>query len=254
MRYVRFAGFIGLVISTVLIATFAQGESAREPVPAPKDQKFLSADDVLLVSWYESYCPSVRLKEKYKPGIDCEPIYTGFGEKAYAILELYNNDGSLWQEFDRHPSSAHRGSLKQDGFLPFANIPAEWGSPVMRVVAYSDHWFKVEVNETTRAIKFAPRFGEMWRTISWEYFIDGNYGSFKIDGKRTKLLDSIGGKPIPEFDHGEELELYTFRIDGDWIELQPKFDNPKEVKGWVRWRDGRKFLVGIGFIPFNGTN
>lgn len=63
-----------------------------------------------------------------------------------------------------------------------------------------------------------------------------------IDCSNVKFLDAINGNPIPEFDGQTGLELSVDIIEGDWAKVILRRDD-KLHYGWVRWRDGRNFLV-----------
>ena len=238
----KFHASVWIVLSFVAFAAFTTGvvgqnATDKASVPAPREEKFAPGGDFAVVPWHAARCPIGNYK--FEVRVDCEEFRGA--SKAYEIHFLVNENGETWNEISRIASNPkHPNRTKKPGFKPVGMIHGEWGSVAMRLVGVSDNWYEVEVNYETRETMYAPRFGEMWRAVSWALVLDQH--TVTITGQSVKILDSVDGKPIPELDVLPGLEALVENIEGDWAKVILRRDD-KLHYGWVRWRDGRKFLV-----------
>ncbi|MBX3295578.1 MAG: hypothetical protein KF762_07690 [Acidobacteria bacterium] len=228
-----------LFVSFAALTNGVLGQNAtdKSSVPAPSEEKFEPGGDFAVVNWYDSGCPVGNYK--FESGVDCEE--SPRWNHTQQLHLLYDRNGKIWNEISRNPQNPKHPSLaKKEGFKPVGMFLGEWGRVVLRLVAVSEHWYEVEVNYKTRETIYAPRFGEMWRAVSWCLVLQKH--EMIVDNPEVKFLDAIDGKPVAEFDGQSELELSVDVIEGDWARVMLRRDE-KLLYGWVRWRDGRKFLV-----------
>ncbi len=159
---------------------------------------------------------------------------------------IYNENGDEWFSFRLNAGPENLQFHSRAGFVPFARIPEEGPYVIiLRMTGESKSWYAVEVNEDTREIKYISKQDRAWAKTPWELWLNKGI-NLKIDGSVTKLLDKPNGTPIKE---SEQLNVTTVRFlkaDGDWVFVQTlEFD--KYYRGWIRWRDGRRILVGSMF-------
>jgi hypothetical protein len=79
--------------------------------------------------------------------------------------------------------------------------------------------------------------------VSWDFFVLKTKQVWACSPVR--LLDRPDGQVIKEiiFNDPNPYDLYVSEVDGDWLRV--RYGQVQDQKfGWVRWRDGRKTLVG----------
>jgi hypothetical protein len=73
----------------------------------------------------------------------------------------------------------------------------------------------------------------------------------KVDKDHREFLrDKPNGKVIEKSGDFEIDTVYFLKADGDWAYVRIGTVQPKIMKGWMRWRNGREFLVGCVFNNF----
>ena len=114
------------------------------------------------------------------------------------------------------------------------------------MVGESPNWYEVEVNEKTRATKFALKNNRMWTKTTWSRWLyEGT--NLQLDNKEFPLLDKPNGEIIKEASHLTFDRVKFLKADGDWafVEGYPTWHiSDVSHKGWIRWRKGRDLLVG----------
>jgi hypothetical protein len=130
--------------------------------------------------------------------------------------------------------------------MPFSTSDEEWPSNVvLRLSGESPSWYEVEVNENTRATKFVLKKDPMWAKVTWYHWFVHDTRIY-IDNERTKLYDKPNGDIIEDTANYNFTTLNVMKVDGDWA-LARGFIGVKQYLGWIRWRQGRKLLVGCIF-------
>lgn len=169
------------------------------------------------------------------------------------IMSIYDKDGQLWYQFsiwDDTPLSIDNNKKKE--FVPFTSFGTGIGGVHrfwLRLVAESSHWYEVEINEETRETKYILKTDQSFAKTDFRDWIGPELGRnhVTIDNRTTPLLDAPNGKKI-DTDVPEEINSYDiWEIKGDWIRVAlHEINKVKEARtnGWVRWRNGRKILVG----------
>jgi hypothetical protein len=249
MQWRKSKNFISLFVFMFLsfgqvVLTIAQNaESRRADVPPPSSESFSPATD-LLSPWRSSRCARLG-REMF--GHSCVN-YVGDEYVNNAIVTLYNEDGTVWRKIDL---SAGSSQFPKD-FLPFA---VNWTATVtiLRMVGESRSWYKVEINEDTRATKYARRDDKSWSRTSWEGWLYYSV-NFELDENQAPLRDAPNGRVIPTSDSVKFDVVRFLKADGDWAYVEgnanPRMPNPEFHRGWLRWRNGRQILVGCYFNDF----
>jgi len=163
--------------------------------------------------------------------------------KSSKGLKLFHPNGSLWVSFSLQPDDEDYVTRKTH-FKPFsAFIKRAPKIVVLRLEAESPSWYEVEVNEETRETKYIAKNDPLWARSTWELWLNRS-ARFVIDNDRTKLHDRPDGKVIEEAADITFPHFSFIKAEGDWIYVQGVVFLKRNYHGWIRWRDGRKILVG----------
>ncbi len=226
-------------------AVFAQDKnvsSVNDEILSPANEKFQPATD-LVSPWRSSGCNFPHLIQES----GCYEIPTGTWFKAH-IMNLYNEDASLWYRFSTNPGDAlFYGKNTKMGFLPFATSTYDREIVILRMVGESPHWYQVEINEDTQKTKFVLKSDAMmWVKSTWNHWLVKMEG-FTLKNSDALLLDEPDGKVIEEASP-IRFQNYTFiKADGDWayVEAAQNLGRSKGIvyKGWIRFRKGREMLI-----------
>ncbi len=217
--------------------------NGQDKLLQPAEEKFEEAD-ALVAPWRISGCHNyyrIKIPDCYK---------VSFIERNNSrIVSLYNEDGSLWYRYSNSAADPNfyggRDIRNVMNLLPFATYPSNFSDTIFRMVGESPHWYKVEVNEETRATKFVLKSDPLWAKRSWDYWLTVING-FEFDDNQPALRDKPNGQIIEESANIHfPLVLYTKR-DGDWAFVEGYKDS-KIYEGWIKWREGRELL----YMPDN---
>jgi len=227
----------------------------RTVVLPPSEEKFSKAGD-LIVPYRDTSCtPNPSMPE---PG--CKHIV--FDDSVVnQVFTIYNSDGSEWIAFTLtlQNSPTHFESIPKDRFIPFATSPRPKipGTVILRIAGESENWYEVEINENTRETRFISKLDRAWAKTSWEYWLNKEYNLI-IDAQATRILDKPDGETVKGTEHFQVKTVRFLKADGDWALVQTKDLYMPVFRGWVRWREGRKILVGCAFnfrtLPTNEPN
>jgi hypothetical protein len=238
MLLIYFGSHIG---SSQSIAT-----AIEEKPPPPKEEIFKASTD-LVIPWRDGDCVSISINRR---GSGCY-LVTAAQYVSHTTLTLYKDDSSVWLKFDLESKNpGYFGRTNNASFVPFAT-PGLEGSPpsriVLRVTGESEHWYRVIVNEDSGAVAYVLKGDPEWSKSTFEYWLKGWHLRPPLD--HPPLLDAPNGKVIPESEpiHFEQVAFLKLdKPDGEWAFVERTVDS-KTYRGWLRWRDGRKFLVDCYF-------
>jgi len=245
LMFLTLMGITGL--STFVTSGQSTENRTNNPVPKPSDEEFEDSIDVV-IPWRDSFkgCDGVWSAVKWP---DC-PRIGGKEMDERSMLKLYNGDGTIWYSFSvLHGSDGAPPDFveRNADFRPLAPTPRadNLGSVVLRLVAESPHWYRVEVNEQTRATKFILKSDPNWVKTSWGFLFNWSRRIY-IDQDRVKLRDKPDGEIINEYAAFHYDALIFRKIEGDWLYVEGvrNFFTPNLYYGWIRWRKGRDILVG----------
>ena len=243
--------FLALFFITVFYAQSSAQSVAdknEDKIVPPADEEFQEVD-ALASPWWSSGCISV---DKKLQDPNCKVISdTRWNDVS---LSLYNPDGSVWYSFSLGEESPnyfvkYRQIInkpefiryRKEGFSPLGT-PGVWfpGAVVLRMVGESPHWYKVEVNEETRDVRYILKSDSLWVKKSWDYWLfRGNEVSgsnyFLADKERALLRDKPDGKVIEDPDI-QKLRACEF---SRWTENGRTSKHPRSQAGSVGARDAR---------------
>ena len=163
-----------------------------DPPPPPSEEKFQPASG-LVAPWRDSGCHLST--DPRKPG--CYQVSVEEYEKA-SNLTIYDSDGALWHKLDiGRFIPQYNLANKEKGFLPFSvSLREPSQSVILRMVAESENWYEVEINETTRQTRYILKSDLLWSRTSWEHWLSDRH---LYPGKdNATLLEKPDGKPVPE--------------------------------------------------------
>ena len=231
---------------------FAQGipnKRLRE-LPTPTSEDFSATSD-LLAPWRGSKCALKGSEILHHLCVN----YVGDQYVNNSVVTLYNSDGTIWRKLELNsPAPDYYQRTGINDFVPFSTGLADWSDIViLRMIGESPNWYKVEINESTRATKFARRNDKAWSRTNWEGWLYYSTNLY-LDNGQAPLMDAPNGKIIAASESIKFERVHFLRADGDWAYVEgfanPRMPNPERYKGWLRWREGRKILVGCYFNGF----
>lgn len=247
-----FSSFFLLTLFFLTINILAQNNQANEnEIPIPSSEIFKEISGLIASGRFMGTRPNGGSVASNHPETE--------------IGSIYNKDGVLWYQFSIYPNSPlYYPQNTKEGFSPF-NIfkRALFDEFFFRLVAESPNWYEVEINEKTQKTKYIARNDHFFAKTTYEYWVrpgsrtvPGSY--IRVDNKSVPLLNGINGEKIDDYIEGKNNTYHVVEIKGDWIQVRQNDGNKSEterIRGWVRWRDGRKILVGCYFnnwkIPEN---
>jgi len=213
---------------------------ATTDVVAPAQEHF-AAVDAIASPWRESGCNRLAFEFR-EPGC-YRPSEAEW--KDSNMVDLYNEDGTVWYSLDLNWADDPREKTfhtfgRQPLNKNFVPLVAEAGSFVLlRMVGESEHWYRVEVNENTKDLKYALKGTRQWGKTSWDHWI---YESRVLFPWGQTLRDKPDGTPVENVSTQIE-KVNISKVSGDWINVR-EFGKRDGYSGWIRWRDGRKILIG----------
>ncbi len=222
----------------------AQNPATTERLNSPDKEKFTEVASGLMIPRLIRQQTCGVLTPNPEP--PCREIISVKEQHEYSNVSLYNSDGSIWLELNIIPDDPQYFKVDLSSFSPvFPNSKFKidtskfYGLVVLRVVGESSDWYEVEINETTRQKKFILKNDPMWARVDW-YDLFNMSVHIYIDPNSTTVLDAPNGKPIEcRF---ENLKRHIFsRLDGEWMLVNK---GPTGCEGWIRWRNGKRMLVG----------
>jgi hypothetical protein len=183
---------LSLSICTILAGFLAltmlgqENMPRSERVPRPDKEAFTPASGLMMPWRYSDRgCDGITSRHKL-PG--CADV-RGPEIEQRVMMALYNEDGSLWYEFDIRVKDGVPPDFLRENFIPLApkrRMDDLFTMVVLRLVGEAPDWYKVEVNEDTRETKYILRSDKNWARVGWEFFF--NYSQrIEIDQKVTKL-------------------------------------------------------------------
>lgn len=224
-------GFGFLLVLAVNISSQVVSSGGGDEPRSPKQEMFQKADG-LVMPWRETRCTL-----SYKIRCD-EEFWQEFRKRHH--LSLYNDDASLWYRFSIAPGNADNFRVRpRSSFMPLADI----GGPILRLVAESENWYKVEINEKNREVKYVLKADNAWARVSWDFLLEA-FPKIELDPNQTRLTD----KPDGEIINASFSVVWFKESSGDWLKVMGLGGRP--VFGWIRWRRGRDLLVGCVLNDF----
>ena len=236
-----------LALLNMTVASFlVSGQDGKRPLGSeelrpPDQEKFTpTSGEELIIPWRESD------RDCFNPDVikTCgnRRIITNEEYLASDVMTIYDSDGKQWYQFKIGLASPDYSlDRPKKGFDPLAIFGSErypW-VVALRIAAESENWCEVEVNEQTRETKFILKSDQMWAKVTWNFIF--NWSQFVYaDPKITGLYDNPDGKLIEDAANSQFEKLKYERLEGDWMRVNWW----GHYSGWIRWRNGRKILVG----------
>ena len=232
-----FGSFFLFTLFFLTVNIFAQNNQVNEnEIPVPAREVFKETSGLILPGGYLSTRPNGGSVAANHPETE--------------TANIYNKDGGLWYRFSIYPNSPlYYPKNTKDGFSPFNIIDNSWYRFYLRLVAESPNWYEVEINEQTQETKYVARNDHFFGRTTYEYYLKPGSMVF-VDNKSVSLLKGINGEKIDDYIEEKRNDYSVKEIKGDWLRVTQRDRDKSEaerISGWVRWRDGRKILVGCQF-------
>jgi len=244
------AAHLLLGIVSLVITANSQGAAANDKAPPPPSQEQFKPASDLITPWRNQLC---AFKDVRKDGVTCYPATREELEKVSSNLTIYKSDGSVWYRFGLlggEPDN-YQDKNKNDRFKPFTSSLIS-NNVLLRQTAESDNWYEVEVNEDTRETRYILKSDPLWMKTNWETWFTYAGGPIHPAREQAPLRDKPDGNVIEEFASVTYQSYRFLRIEGDWMYVvgTTRVLTYGKYKGWVRWREGRKILVGCYFNSY----
>ncbi len=219
------SNIILLIFVSLMTNSYVLAQNGKDEIPAPADEEFREAEGVIR-------------KPMGMPGRTADE-FTGM-----EIYRIYNADKTIWYEFSwDEKSPIYMFKNKKADFKPFD--PFVLYGLNIRVIAQSENWYKVVVNEETKETKYTLKSDPNLVYVSFWYIFDGDgdgYGFVRFDCEKNPLRETPNGKPIEHTCTSERAVVK--KMEGEWLYVEMYYN--RSVKGWIRGRIEGKVLVGYG--------
>lgn len=216
-----------------------------------------SAEDINKIIQSEKLNNSSDEPSQKSPKIEYRDISNSLGlvkitDKAFLkgeTVRLYNEDGSLWNEFslfDENDDGKVYEMIKENNDLsPFRADPDSFHF-YFDWVGENKQFYKVVVNEETKLQKFIKKDDRHFKADSWEQYTL-NCFAVEFDWKNNPLRKEIDGQ-ILHIEKG--LSFKPEEIKGNWLkvisfDLNNINDKNKSESGWIKWKDDNKIVINF---------
>ncbi len=178
-------------------------------------------------------------------------------EATKEIIQIKNSDGSIYASInykDQHLK------LKEHTYNLF-DIPLETYKdlfnprlfyPENRILHFectkeNKSSYKVIVNSKEEKILDKSSFGVEF--YKWEDYLSLAYISFNPQKNPLRLSPSEKAEVVYEYN---DYFFKVLKVEGDWIKIKCDNDcktcDKGSLEGWIKWKNGKKLLVYLGFI------
>lgn len=175
---------------------------------------------------------------------------TDIGFRKGETVRFYNQDGSLWNEFDvfdeNDDGKVYENIMQNKDFRPFRydtesyHFYFDWAGE-------NKLYYQVVVNEETKLKKFVKKDDPHFKADSWENYVLTCF-AVEFDEQKNPLRKEINGQIIKNLD--KSLSFQPKEIRGNWLKVKP-FDLNKvnDVNnsdfGWIKWKDDNKIVINF---------
>jgi uncharacterized protein YcfL len=172
--------------------------------------------------------------------------------KGVAVLNIYNEDGSLWYKFTFYfDDSNGKFPYTNNDFKPFAFQP-DYFLLVLKCIERKDNFAEVVVNEETGMRKYIKVDDPVFKFETWEEL---TLNAFAIDFNRKEnpVLETPEGK-VKRLDSMDQVTFRAVEIKGDWLKIC--WDNTEQKAnkgktdnvGWIKWKHEEVMLISLYYF------
>jgi hypothetical protein len=248
---------LSCVMGVALLINAQTASSVDRIIAKPSSETFQQTDG-LIIPWRSGGC-SMSGKIERLP--TCYTV-TAQEYRASSWVSIYDKEGLIWYSFDVHPfNTGYFWTEKRLGFVPFSTLtsPSRTSAQyppvlVLRLIRESATWYEVEVNEETKETKYVLKSDRLWIRRNWDHFLADGINLY-LPPNHEPLRDGPGGAIIQSSPDLKFTRVKFLRRDGDWAyvngrELTDGRTTVESNVGWIRWKNGRKLLVGCELNNF----
>jgi len=239
------AALVYTFLNTPFIKAQNPPQTVENQFTVPSTEEFVETDALISPSRV-SGCRTLNWEYKVS---DCYYV-TAVEYGSSSRNSIYNDDATLWFLIDFDSSSPNyflkNTKLEFSPFWDGKNYGDRFPDfVVLRLVGESKNWYKVEVNEEKQLIKYIYKGDPLWTKRNWSYwhFYAVN---FRVD---KPLLNAPDGEIVKESKFDEERRAKIKKIEDDWAFVEI-YEGNDIIRGWAKWREGRKLLVGCFLNDF----
>lgn len=259
MKYVY-----GLLVPSILsISVFLSSSSSvfgqdrlalTDGIPPPVEEEFAPSPKTL-VPMRQRSCGIWARKD---PEVNGCVVFSYSEWWSLTDVSLYDVSGRVWRTFtvNNHRDEKYFGRYSKE-FLPFATPGAEWEPPtefILRVSGESKNWYRVVVNEVTGDERYVLKNDPNWWETTYDYWLSALPNLKPLKGKPLgPLYARPGGDIITDTEQMAFSSIIFRKLDkpaGEWILLDARGNDGKNHSGWLRWRNGREFLIWTHYSKY----
>ncbi len=209
----------------LLVVGFVSAQAQQTELTSPASEKFYAADGVVARDWI--------------------PGRTYAEDLQFHIIRIYNADKTIWYEFSfEEKSPVYLNKIAQKELKPFE--PFMLDRFYVRVVAESENWYEVVINEETKETKYTLKSDRSLIYATFKFYFEKSGGFIDFDEEKNPLRETPDGTPLENQNYSSKF--YSKKIEGEWIFV---VSGVSKAKGWIRWRKDGKILVGYTLNAHN---
>ena len=174
---------------------------------------------------------------------------------------IYNEDGSIWMDFDFSYEDKFRNQGKlefsmsdikelynwQDDFKPY-KFNIDYFLLLFKCLSFDGKRYSVIVNDQKNLIKYIDA-GNIWKLRDWNDHVVNKVASIGIE------FDDIKIKSKPD-DQSSDIDFDVDKLDpaidpveikDEWMKIR-FWQSDKELYGWIKWKEGNQILVALWYL------
>ena len=175
---------------------------------------------------------------------------TDIGFRKGETVRFYNQDESLWNEFDvfdeNDDGKVYENLTQNKDFRPF-RYDTESYHFYFDWTGENKLYYQVVVNEEAKLKKFVKKDDPHFKADSWKSYVL-NCFAVEFDEQKNPLHKEINGQIIKNLD--KSLSFQPKEIRGNWLKVKP-FDLNKVNDennsdfGWIIWKEDNKIVINF---------
>ncbi len=220
-------------------------------------EKFVEADGLIeFVPMYVDHIPNkIDESRNYKTFNGKHPVSDWKGS-----IPLYDKEGNIWHEFvfNEDVLELQKDKKPDERFKPYYPYKSfEYSNPVVRIKGISDYYYEILINEKTEEPKYIKKSNSFVHYAWFDAYITFS-DKISFNSKTNPIRETPNGRILEVvLSDDDQFRPKVWKMKGDWIEIvsvESKKYEDSEIKGWIRWKQGRKILVGYMLNMYCGQD
>ena len=174
---------------------------------------------------------------------------------------IYNEDGSIWMDFDFSYEDKFRNQGKsefsmsdikelynwQDDFKPY-KFNIDYFLLLFKCLSYDGKRYSVIVNDQKNLIKYIDA-GNIWKLRDWNDHVVNKVASIGIEFDDIKIKSKPDNQSDDIAFDVDKLDpaIDPVEIKDEWMKIR-FWQSDKELYGWIKWKEGNQILVSLWYL------